>query len=60
MADRFQIDNPYTGEVVAERRYLSGNEIEGALSRAARAQRSWARTGIDERVALCNKFCAAF
>ncbi|MFL5276282.1 MAG: aldehyde dehydrogenase family protein [Myxococcales bacterium] len=60
MADRFQIDNPYTGEVVAERRYLSGNELEGALSRAARAQRSWARTGIDERIALCNRFCAAF
>ena len=60
MADRFQIDNPYSGEVVAERRYVSANQVEGALSRASRAQRSWARTPIEARVALCEKFCVAF
>src|SRR5213082_3864412 len=60
MADRFQIDNPFSGEIVAERRYLSANEVEGALARASRAQRSWARTPLEARIALCEKFCAAF
>ena len=60
MASSFRIDDPYSGENVAERRFLSAGEIEGAVARASRAQRAWARTGIPERVALCERFCAAF
>ena len=56
----FTIDNPYSGEIVAERRFLTPAEIEGVVARAARAQRAWARTAIAERVALCDRFCAAF
>lgn len=56
----FQIDNPYTGEVVAERRFLQAGEVEGVVARASRAQKSWAKTSIAERIALCEKFCVAF
>jgi acyl-CoA reductase-like NAD-dependent aldehyde dehydrogenase len=60
MSGSFRIDNPYTGEIVAERRFLSPSEIGRLVERAARAQRAWARTALAERVALCERFCAAF
>ena len=60
MASTFRIDDPYTGEIVAERRFLAPGEIESVLARASRAQRAWARTDLRERVALCERFCAAF
>jgi acyl-CoA reductase-like NAD-dependent aldehyde dehydrogenase len=60
MASTFRIDDPYTGEIVAERRFLAPGEIESVLARASRAQRAWARTDVRERVALCERFCAAF
>ena len=52
-----RIDNPYTGETVAERRFLTDSEVEGLVSRAHRAQRQWARTSLQERIALCERFC---
>lgn len=55
-----RIDNPYTGEIVAERRLLAADEIEGLVSRAHRAQKSWAKTSVAERVALCERFCQQF
>jgi len=55
----FRIDNPYSGEIVAERRFLGAGEVEGTVARAARAQRTWARTPLTERIALCERFCKA-
>jgi acyl-CoA reductase-like NAD-dependent aldehyde dehydrogenase len=60
MSGTFRIDNPFSGETVAERKFLTPAEIEGVVTRASRAQRAWARTSIAERVALCERFCAAF
>src|ERR1700738_4145362 len=56
----FRIDNPYSGETVAERRFLADAEVEGVVARASRAQKAWARTSLAERLALCERFCAAF
>ncbi|HXN55169.1 MAG TPA: aldehyde dehydrogenase family protein, partial [Myxococcales bacterium] len=56
----FQIDNPYSGETVAERRFLDVREVEGVVARASRAQKAWAKTPLAERLALCERFCAAF
>jgi acyl-CoA reductase-like NAD-dependent aldehyde dehydrogenase len=56
----FRIDDPYSGEVVAERRLLEPGEVEKVVARAARAQRAWAATAISERVAVCERFCKAF
>ena len=59
--DTHRIDNPYTGEIVAERKLLTGAEIEGVVSRAHRAHKQWMRTAIPERVALCGEaFARAF
>jgi acyl-CoA reductase-like NAD-dependent aldehyde dehydrogenase len=52
-----RIDNPYTGEIVAERRYLDESEVEGLVSRAFRAHKAWAKTPLPERIALCERFC---
>ena len=54
----WKVDNPYSGEVVAEVPTLAERDVEAVVTRAARAQRQWARTSIDERVALCERFCA--
>jgi len=58
--DTHRIDNPYTGETVAERRLLSESEVEGVVARAHRAQKQWMRTSIAERIALCERFCQEF
>src|SRR5438270_13287019 len=55
--DTHRIDNPYTGEIVAERKLLTDAEIEGVVSRAYRAHKQWMRTSIPERIALCERFC---
>lgn len=58
--DTHRIDNPYSGETVAERRFLQASQIEGLVTRSFRAHKSWARTPIAERVALCERFCQEF
>ena len=60
METSHRIDNPYSGETVAERPYLSDKEVEGLVSRAQRAQKAWARVALPERLALCERFCQAF
>jgi len=55
--DTHRIDNPYSGETVAERRYLGDAEVEGLVTRAFRAHKSWAKTPLAERIALCERFC---
>ena len=52
-----RIDNPYTGETVAERRFLSDSEVEGLVTRSFRAHKAWARTPLPDRIALCERFC---
>jgi len=56
---RFQIDNPYTGELVAERPYASRAEAFAALARAAKTQRDWSGRGVPDRVSICERFCIA-
>jgi acyl-CoA reductase-like NAD-dependent aldehyde dehydrogenase len=55
-----RIDNPYSGEIVAERRFLEEHEVEGLVTRAFRAHKGWARTALSERIALCERFCQEF
>jgi acyl-CoA reductase-like NAD-dependent aldehyde dehydrogenase len=55
-----RIDNPYSGETVAERPLLQEAQIEGLLTRAFRAHKAWARTSLAERIALCERFCQEF
>jgi acyl-CoA reductase-like NAD-dependent aldehyde dehydrogenase len=55
-----RIDDPYTGELVAERRLLAAGEVEGLVSRAFRAHKQWMRVPLPERIALCEKFCQEF
>jgi acyl-CoA reductase-like NAD-dependent aldehyde dehydrogenase len=55
--DTHRIDNPYTGETVAERPLLKDSDVEGLVTRSFRAHKAWARTSIAERVALCERFC---
>src|SRR4051812_9356758 len=55
--DTHRIDNPYSGETVAERKYLNPSEVEGLVARAHRAQKAWARTTLPERLAACERFC---
>jgi acyl-CoA reductase-like NAD-dependent aldehyde dehydrogenase len=60
MSDVHRIDNPYTGEIVAERPFLKDSEVEALVSRAHRAHKAWAKVPLSERIALCERFCAAF
>jgi acyl-CoA reductase-like NAD-dependent aldehyde dehydrogenase len=55
--DTHRIDDPYTGELVAERKLLSAGEVEGLVSRAFRAHKQWMRVPLPDRLALCEKFC---
>lgn len=55
--DTHRIDNPYSGETVAERPFLQLSEVEGAVARAHRAHKAWARTPLSERLLLCERFC---
>ena len=58
--DTHRIDNPYTGETVAERRLLDAAGVEGVVTRAFRAHKAWAKTPLADRIALCERFCAEF
>ena len=58
--DTHRIDNPYTFETVAERPLLSSSEVEGLVSRAQRAHKQWARVPLQDRIALCERFCVEF
>ncbi len=58
--DTHRIDNPYTGETVAERPLLVASEVEGLVSRAFRAHKQWTRVPLPERIALCERFCQEF
>ena len=57
-ADDLALDvvSPVDGSIYARRGYARGDEIEAALARAERAAKTWARTPIEERVALLSRF----
>lgn len=47
--------SPVDGRVFVERELATGPQIDGALERAVRAQRSWRHTPLDERMAVCSR-----
>ena len=52
-----KIDNPYTGETVAERKFIDDSEVEGLVSRAFRAHKAWTKTPLEGRIAVVERFC---
>jgi len=55
----YVVDNPATGEAYATRRLASATEARDVLRAAAAAQRHWARTTVEERAALVERFAVA-
>src|SRR5438093_6029559 len=53
--ERRQTISPVDGSVDAEFELASAADIDGALDRATRAQRTWKDVPIDERAAICRR-----
>jgi acyl-CoA reductase-like NAD-dependent aldehyde dehydrogenase len=51
--------SPVDGSIYVERPFAAPAQIDTALDQAGLAQRNWARRGIAERAAFCDKFCDA-
>ena len=56
----FKTISPVDGSVYVERTHASDQAIDGALARAAAAQRDWCRTSLAERARLMTAFVDAF
>ncbi|GAA2089773.1 aldehyde dehydrogenase family protein [Brevibacterium salitolerans] len=56
----YRVQNPATGEVVERFETLTDEALEAVLEAAARAQRSWAETPIEDRAALVRRVAALF
>jgi len=56
----FTVDNPYTGDVYAEVENSTAEEATALVDRSSAAQKEWARTSLEERIALCNRFMEEF
>jgi acyl-CoA reductase-like NAD-dependent aldehyde dehydrogenase len=52
--------SPVDGSVFVERALAEGVEISEALDRAVSAQRAWRAVPVEQRAAICRKFCDAF
>jgi acyl-CoA reductase-like NAD-dependent aldehyde dehydrogenase len=52
--------SPVDGSMFVERALAEGIEISEALDRAVAAQREWRNVPIEQRAAVCRKFCDAF
>jgi len=52
--------SPIDGSVFVERTLAEGVEIGEALDRAVAAQRAWTAVPVENRAAICRKFCDAF
>src|SRR5689334_10061508 len=52
--------SPVDGSVFVERALAEGVEINEALDRAVTAQRAWRDVPVEQRAAICRKFCDAF
>jgi acyl-CoA reductase-like NAD-dependent aldehyde dehydrogenase len=47
--------SPVDGSVYAERRLATGKQVEGALEKAVKAQKSWKQVPVAERAATCRR-----
>jgi len=56
--ESFTIESPVDGSIYARRSYARPAAIEAALTKAESAQARWARTPLEERVALLARFNA--
>jgi acyl-CoA reductase-like NAD-dependent aldehyde dehydrogenase len=52
--------SPVDGSVFVERPLAQGVEIDEALDRAVTAQRAWRAVPVEQRAAICRRFCDAF
>jgi len=52
--------SPIDGSMFVERTLSEGIEIDEALNRAVAAQREWRNVSIEQRAAICRKFCDIF
>ena len=52
--------SPVDGSMFVERVLAEGVEISEALDRAVAAQREWRNVPVEQRAAICRKFCDAF
>ena len=52
--------SPIDGSVFVERALAEGPLIGEALDRAVAAQRAWRVVPVEQRAAICRKFCDAF
>jgi acyl-CoA reductase-like NAD-dependent aldehyde dehydrogenase len=52
----FDVVSPVDGRIYARRTYASVQDIETALTRAEAAAKGWARTPIEERIAVIARF----
>lgn len=60
MSKKLVVDNPYSGETVVEFPYTSYDEALKALEAASAAQKAWAKSSLEERKALVNRFLEAW
>ena len=51
----WKVDNPYTGEIVAEVPHLSPSQAAALVNQAEQAFRSWRTSSLAQRVQLVNK-----
>lgn len=56
----FRVEDPWRGDLVAEIPLLDEARAHSTVERAAAAQRGWARRPLEERIAICDAFVAAF
>jgi acyl-CoA reductase-like NAD-dependent aldehyde dehydrogenase len=47
--------SPVDGSVYAERRLANANQVETALGKAAKAQKTWKQVPVPERAAICRR-----
>lgn len=56
-ASAFIVDDPWSGEIIAEVPTISVEEALARMDQASLVQRRFARTGIDERMIICDRVC---
>eukprot|EP00742_Colponemidia_sp_Colp-10_P002707 GILJ01002894.1.p1 GENE.GILJ01002894.1~~GILJ01002894.1.p1 ORF type:complete len:494 (+),score=74.03 GILJ01002894.1:201-1682(+) len=50
-----QVDDPYTGQIIAEAPLLSREQAERTLEKSKLAQGFWKQLPLDERIGICEK-----
>jgi len=54
-----QTITPVDGSVYVERPYAAASKIDAVFDAAVKAQKSWALTTVEQRAAICQRFCDA-